>query len=216
MAQRHAQKGNKRDSSRKKSKSSKKVNVVIWGVILAVLLGAVIFVSSGYHERVKKKVQNAQYPLAYSEYVEKAAKNYNLDKNLIYAVIRTESSFNPDAGSSAGACGLMQITGDTFETYMNIRGESEKYSPDDLFDPAINIDYGCYILRDHLNTFGDEECAVAAYNAGPNSVLTWLNDSNISTDGKTLIVENIPYDETRDYVKKVEDAKRRYKELYGE
>ncbi len=215
MAERHAQKNSKKSTKNTKSKKKKGITAAVWGIILAVLVGAALLTTSSFHEKIKKKVESQQYPLSYSDYVDKAAKDYDLDPNLIYAVIRTESGFNPDAGSSAGACGLMQITGDTFETYMNIRGESGKYSVDDLFDPAVNIDYGCFILRDHLDTFGDEECAVAAYNAGPNSVREWLDDPNISSDGHTLITDNIPYDETRDYVRKVENAKAMYKKLYG-
>ena len=108
----------------------------------------------------------------------------------------------------------MQITHDTFDHYRSLRGEEDVYSDEDIFDPEVNIDYGCNILRDHLDTFGNEECAVAAYNAGPGNVESWLEDPNISKDGKTLIVEKIPFDETRDYVDKVEDAKEMYIKLY--
>ena len=215
MAAKHTKKGG-RGSKKKKKRLAPAVlvgaTVLVIGCVIA---GIILLVTSGFHEKVTDKVKQQQYPRSYSDYVNKAAKAYDLDPNLIYAVIRTESSFNPDAGSEAGACGLMQITPETLDTYMHIRGESNEYTYEDLFDPAVNIDYGCYILRDHLDTFGDEECAVAAYNAGPGNVSNWLNDPNISEDGKTLITENIPYDETRDYVKKVEDTKNVYKKLYG-
>ena len=225
MAQRHAEKhtaSNRRRSaqtnqSRRNSpneKHSVKANVIIWGVILAILLGTVIFLTSGYHEQVKTKVQNSQYPQSYSEYVEKSAKEFNLDPALVYSVIRTESNYNPMAQSGAGAYGLMQITEDTLDHYMNVRGESGKYTTEDLFTPTVNIEYGCNILRDLLDDFGNEECAVAAYNAGPGNVQQWLSDPNISPDGETLIVENIPFDETRSYVNRVEKTKEMYKELY--
>lgn len=58
------------------------------------------------------------------------------------------------------------------------------------------------------------ECAVAAYNAGPGNVEAWLTDPAISSDGKTLIVKNIPFEETRSYVQRVESAKEKYLELY--
>ena len=74
-------------------------------------------------------------------------------------------------------------------------------------EPSVNIEYGCAILRDLLNDFGDEKCAVAAYNAGPGNVYAWLADPAISPDGKTLIVENIPFEETRSYVERVESTK---------
>ena len=113
-----------------------------------------------------------------------------------------------------GAHGLMQITEDTFDHYMMLKGEEGKYTYDDLFDPQVNIDYGSAVLRSHLDEFGDEKTAVAAYNAGPGQVESWLEDPNISSDGKTIIPENIPFDETRNYVQRVEDAKEVYHELY--
>lgn len=206
MATRHVHK-------RKKRKHVSKGSVVV-GVILAVLLPAVVICTARCHENTREKVQNASYPRSYSDYVNASAIKYDLNPALIYAVIRTESGFNASAGSDAGACGLMQITSDTFEHYMRLRDEEDKYTYEDIFDPEVNIDYGCNILRHHLDTFGDEECAVAAYNAGPGSVETWLSDPDISPDGKTLITENIPYDETRNYVKRVEDAKSMYIKLY--
>ena len=221
MAQHHA---NNRNGSKQSKKNNNKVNsgkkgsrlanIVIWGIVLAVAAGAIIFAASGFHNQIKDKIKTSQYPQSYKEYVDKAAKDYDLDPALIYAVIRTESGFNANAESHAGAYGLMQITDDTFEHYMNLRGESGEYTVEDLFTPSVNIDYGCNILSDHINTFGDEKAAVAAYNAGPGNVEAWLFDPEISPDGKTLIVENIPFEETRNYVERVEYSKQAYKELY--
>lgn len=213
MAQRHAAKGNAKHPPSKRA--NRGIIALIWGIILTVVAGGVIFATSSYHESVRQRVKYSQYPRSYSEYVEQSAKKYDLETALVYAVIRTESNFNPDAQSGAGAHGLMQITEDTFDHYMFLRGEEGKYTLDDLYDPAVNIDYGCNILRDHLDQFGDEECAVAAYNAGPGNVLEWLSDPSVSSDGKTLIVENIPFEETRNYVDRVESAKKTYIELYG-
>ena len=153
----------------------------------------------------------AAYPLEYTELVDKAAKDYNLEPALIYGVIHTESRFDPDAGSSVGARGLMQIMPETFDWLMEKRDEKGKYTADDLYDPAVNIDYGCYLLRFFLDYYGNEQCAVAAYNAG-FEVSNWLEDPNCSSDGMTLDV--IPYPETSDYVEKVESAKNKYNELY--
>lgn len=198
----------------KKRKPNKKITVIISGVALAVIAAVIILIVSQCHNGAGDDLKKVSYPRGYSEYVDAAAVKYQIDPALIYAVIRTESGFNTDAGSGVGACGLMQIMPETFEHYQYMRGEEGAYSYEALFDPAINIDYGCYILREHLDTFENEECAVAAYNAGAGSVSSWLNDPNISPDGKTLVVDNIPYDETRDYVHKVEDAKQVYKDLY--
>ena len=209
MAQSRAAQGKRYKKSKKKSKKGFIVFIIISLVLTICVVGVVIAFNSGMFK-------TKQYPQKYGEYVEKASNEYNLSTSFIYAVIRTESKFNSDAQSGVGACGLMQITPDTFETYMNIRGESGKYTTNDLFDPASNIDYGCYILRDHLDTFENEECALAAYNAGPGNVTAWLEDPNISPDGKTLIVDNIPqsFAETRNYIIKVEEAEDIYKDLY--
>lgn len=209
--------GNTTRHNRKKAPQRggrKGVLIPFFGILAVALTAVVIFTASGYHEQMKKRVKYSQYPRSYSEYVELSAKKYNLEPALVYAVIRTESNFNPNAQSGAGAHGLMQITNDTFEHYMMLRGESDQYTLDDLYDPAVNIDYGCNILRDHLDTFNDEACAVAAYNAGPGNVESWLQDPEISTDGKTLVVKNIPFEETRNYVERVESAKKNYLELY--
>ena len=211
---RFTQNQNRRRKPTNKKSGGRGIVLAVWGTILAVLIFAAVFLTSGYHERVKKRVQNSQYPQSYSEYVEKSAKEFDLEPALVYAVIRTESSFNVNAQSPAGAHGLMQITEDTFEHYMNLRGEADKYTLEDLYDPAVDIEYGCNLLRSHLSTCVDEEWAVAAYSAGPGNVEAWLTDPAISSDGKTLIVKNIPFEETRSYVQRVESAKEKYLELY--
>lgn len=215
MAESRKAQGDRRGKTNKKTASGKKGRVVIWGMIVLIVALAAVFITSGYHEQVTQRVKQNLYPQGYSEYVEQSAKEFDLDPALVYAVIRTESNFNPDAVSGAGAHGLMQITDDTFAHYGDLRGESGDYSTEALYDPALNIEYGCHILRDLLDTFGDERCAVAAYNAGPGNVEKWLADEDISPDGKTLVTENIPFEETRSYVERVEESKEMYHQLYG-
>lgn len=183
--------------------------VVILLLVLAVSGGAVYLAANGCG-KAKKFIENALFPLKYTEYIDKASQNYGLEKELICAVINTESRFDKDAESSAGARGLMQLTPDTYSWLAGLRGEETVDGG--LFDPEINIDYGCYFLRYLLDTYEYEETAVAAYNAGVNRVREWLDDPELSSDGKTLSV--IPYEETSNYVKKVEKAKKKYKELY--
>lgn len=203
-----------RKAKRRRARKTKNANAVVWGIIVVILVTAAMLFTANFHEDTKNKLKNAAYPQSFSEYVNEAARKYDLNPALIYAVIRTESNFDITAHSSASAYGLMQITGDTFDYYMMRKGEEGKYTHDDLFDPAVNIDYGCAVLRNHLDIFGDEKTAVAAYNAGPGQVEEWLTDSDLSYDGKTLIAENIPFEETRNYVQRVEDAKNMYIELY--
>ncbi len=150
------------------------------------------------------------YKLEYTGAIEKAAQEYDLDKALICGVIHTESGFDPDAGSGAGAQGLMQLMPSTFEWLAQLRGETvPEYS---YTDPELNIDYGCYFLRWLFDRYGDTEVALAAYNAGFGAVDEWLKDKNCSPDGKTLTT--IPVTETANYVPKVLKAKDKYNELY--
>lgn len=193
---------------RYKRQSHRLRNFIIFLLIVFVIGGAIWFLSGNLgkaNNMLKKKI----YPIKYSEYVDKAADKYGLDRSLIYAVIRTESKFDPNCESHVGAVGLMQVMPETFRWLQKLRGTS--LSDEDLSDPAVNIDYGCYLLKYFLKRYKDERCAVAAYNAG-FVVTKWLKNSEYSSDGKTL--KKIPYHETSEYVKKVEHAKDMYNKLY--
>ena len=181
-----------------------------WVLVIAAAAG-LIWLSVLLITSSKQQITDAVYPLDYEEYVQKAAEEYNLDEALIFGVIKTESNFNPNAESNAGALGLMQIMPDSFSWLQTIRGVEGTYSDEDLFTPEINIDYGCYLLRYFLDLYGTEQAAVAAYNAG-FVVGDWLDDPAYSADGVTL--DYIPYPETSAYVKKVQSAKEKYNELY--
>ncbi len=194
---------------RKKVKIGKKRFIAFLVIIAAVL---VLFASSQLIKSNQNNLLKMQYPIKYSEYVDKYAEEYNVPKALVYAVIRTESSFCEDAGSSAGALGLMQLIPDTFEWLQLKRSVSGSYAAEDLFEPEINIDYGTYFLSYLLEKYDSEECALAAYNAGFGAVDDWLANSEYSADGVNL--DYIPYDETREYVKRVSEAEEMYRELY--
>lgn len=194
----------------KKKPKKKGKNFIVGGciVLTAVLLALFVF---NYYDNVKKQLLELSYPRDYSQYVQKAAKDYELDESLIYAVIRTESGFNADAQSDAGACGIMQVMPSSFEWLQQVRDCEGKYTEEDLYNPEICIDYGSYLLKYFLDFYGTETSAIAAYNAG-FVVSDWLDDPNYSTDGVTLT--DIPYPETKEYVERVTDAKAKYIELY--
>lgn len=185
--------------------------LIAWIIALAVLAAAVVFFVTSFFEDTKKNLEELSYPQKYSEYVDKAAEEYNLEPALIYAVIRTESGFDPDAESEVGACGVMQMMPTSFEWLQEKRGCAGQYTQEDLFNPEICIDYGCYLLKYFYDFYGTERSAVAAYNAG-FVVGDWLNDPNYSSDGVNL--DSIPYPETSNYVDKVESAKEMYIKLY--
>lgn len=196
---------------RRKQKTNYFTKFLLWIIALVALAVSVLFFINTFHEDAKNKFIKMSYPIEYSEYVEKAANDYSLDPALIYAIIRTESSFNPKSQSSAGAYGIMQVMPSSFEWLMQLRSEENLYTAEDLFTPAVCIDYGSYLLKYFLDYYKDERCAVAAYNAG-FVVSDWLADENYSSDGVSL--DAIPYEETSNYVKRVEDAKEMYLELY--
>ena len=151
------------------------------------------------------------YPKHYSPLVEKYADEYGIDSTLVYAIIKCESNFNENALSSAGAHGLMQITEATYEWALT-RQNDKQAGAVSLFDPELNIRYGCAIYSILENEFLDPSVALAAYNAGRGRVLSWLSSNAYSDDAKTL--HTIPFKETDGYVKKVLKTQQIYNLIY--
>lgn len=151
-----------------------------------------------------------RYPVEYSAAVEDAAAEFDVPKELIYAVIHTESGFRADARSRAGAKGLMQIIDSTNVWIAQKMGEEAVEN--DVFVPGINIRRGTWYLAYLHRQFGTWREAVAAYNAGYGRVKGWLDDRAYSADGMTLT--QIPIKETREYVERVFRARDIYAELY--
>lgn len=148
--------------------------------------------------------------MQYTEVVEANAREFSIEKELLYALIKTESGFDKNAVSSVGAKGLTQITPETFQWLQTKTGET--HNEDALFEPEISVYYGTYFLRMLLDEFGDTETALAAYHAGRGKVNEWLCDPRYSADGKTL--DTIPYEDTSGYVKKVVRNCERYRSIY--
>lgn len=101
------------------------------------------------------------HPLLYEEYIEKYSEQYSVPKEIVCAVINTESSFDSSALSEAGAMGLMQITKETFWWLLSKNGED--ISVDMLYDPETNIKYGTYFLSILYEEFGSWDTVYAAY-----------------------------------------------------
>ena len=151
-------------------------------------------------------------PSEYKSFVSQYSEKYRVPENLIYAVIKTESKFDSSAESSAGALGLMQMMPDTFSWLTNDR-LGDRFSTGMLYDPETNIKYGVYYLSWLYDRYADWDIALAAYNAGPGNVDKWLEDPAVS-DIETGKLINIPFKETREYVKKVNKALGKYESLY--
>lgn len=151
------------------------------------------------------------YPTSYADFVEKNAGENNLQKSFVYAVIKCESGYDERAVSYADARGLMQLTPETFRWLQRKKGE--KLSEEMLFDPEINIKYGCYFYGILFEVYKDEATAIAAYHAGMGNVSKWLKDERYSSDGKTLY--DIPFKNTKKYVNRVIKTKNIYSKLYN-
>ena len=152
---------------------------------------------------IPAKIQKIIYKREYSEYVTKYAKEYNIDENLIYAVIRAESNFNINARSSKNAIGLMQLMKDTAKEIakrVNIQISDEELE-EKLQESELNIKLGTKYLSLLLEQYKSVELAVTAYNAGIGTVNTWIEKGIIKKDGSDI--ENIPYKETNNYVRKI-------------
>ena len=143
------------------------------------------------------------YPLRYSANVRVYASQDHLDPALLAAVIEAESKFNSNAQSSAGAVGLMQLTPSTAKGIARYTGGS-RFRVSDLTNPDINIRYGAWYLGHLLSKYGNERLALAAYNAGQANVDRWQREH-----------VGIRFDETKDYVAKVERLKKIYRRAYA-
>ena len=176
------------------------------GTLLIVLLLLLAIIPLLATETVQKQI----YPREFSEYVTKYAFEYEVPEAMVYAVIHVESDFDPNAQSHAGAYGLMQLIPDTLDWLSRLLDEDAPTG--EITDPETNIKYGTYYLRHLYRRFGNWDTALAAYNAGHGRVANWLTDSRYSDDGVTL--KEIPIDETKNYVNKVNFYLRNYKKLY--
>jgi len=148
-----------------------------------------------------------RFPPAFAEAVFRAAETESLDACFLWAIMRRESGYNPDARSRAGALGLLQLMRATAS-----RMAARSVPEDSLTDPDLNVHLGAAYLRGLMREFGDPRAAMAAYNAGEEAVRRW-SAARQSVDD--LWVELIPFRETRDYVKQIYAAWRRYQSVYS-
>ena len=163
----------------------------------------------GWHSRAISTVAAAghfddldiRYPMPWQETFDRSAASAGISDSLAYGVARSESLFMRDIRSSAGAIGIMQLMPDTAR-----RAARELSIPwsgrSTLTDITANIRLGTHYLGQMLDRFDDNPVlATAAYNAGPHRVQSWLPDSG--TIDSRIWIENIPYNETRGYVRRV-------------
>ena len=186
----------------------KGATAIIVLICLALILGLIINLTITLFER-------AAYPRAYREAVERYSREFCVPEAIVYSVIRTESNFDPNAVSTAGAKGLMQLLPDTFMWLTGDAHLAEHLSPSDIFEPEINIKYGIYYLKYLHAKFGQNwDTALAAYNGGEGNVTRWLSDERFSDGEGNIISFPGNFTETENYVKKVNQALAKYENLY--
>lgn len=172
------------------------VVIIIVGIIITTIL-------------INKLMIKVLYKKDYSEYVTKYAQEYEVDENLIYALIKAESNFDADAVSNKDAQGLMQLMYSTAEDVAKKNGI--ELTEDNILEPDININIGTKYISTLLNKYECVEVALAAYNAGSGNVDKWIANGTIKADGSDI--ENIPFKETNNYIRKIMRDYKIYSEL---
>ena len=184
----------------------KNKKILVCGLIILILIVFLIV--------FKNKIQRIFYPKLYEEFVSMYSDEYGVDENLVFAVIKAESNFQEDAVSHKDALGLMQIMKETAEDVArkyNIEIDFNN-SEREILNVQNNIKIGTKYLAVLLEKYKNIEVAVAAYNAGIGTVDNWIEKEIIKSDGSDI--ENIPYKETNNYVRKILRNYKIYQDLY--
>lgn len=180
-------------------KNAKKLLLIIVAIILIIIVSICI----------NKLMIKLLYKKEYCEYVSKYSQAYDVDENLIYALIKAESNFEANAVSNKNAQGLMQLMYSTAEEVANKNGI--ELTEENILEPDININIGTKYISTLLEKYECVELALAAYNAGSGNVDKWISNSTIKADGSDI--ENIPFKETNNYVRKIMRDYKIYSEL---
>lgn len=173
------------------------------GVIIVLYL--VIIVVASYFCGVA-----ISHPKKYDKQINNVCAEFKIPKSIFYALVNTESSFNPKAKSPAGAIGLAQILPSTAE-YICVKNNID-YLQFDLYDAHDNLYIGAMYLRYLFDRFDNIYTSLAAYNAGETIVRSWLKDSRYSYDG--ICLYDTPYKETNNYIKKIKNSQKIYLNFY--
>ena len=189
-----------------KGKKNKVIIIALFLVLIVGLLGPI-----GFGEKMMKIMYSKKYENLVVIYSEK----YQVDSDLIFALIKEESNFNSSAVSGKGAKGLMQLME---ETAKDVSKKTDlKIEPDEigekLLQADVNIELGTKYISILLEKYNNTAIALTAYNAGIGTVDNWIEKGVIKKDGEDI--QNIPYKETNNYVRKILRDYKIYKKLYG-
>ncbi len=140
------------------------------------------------------------FPMMYQKEIEDASRLFNIEKELIYALIRQESAYNPKARSPSDAFGLMQIKPNTAKRMTQETGVPYKGTRS-LYHPKTNIMLGTAFLKKQFKKWNFQFIVtLAVYNAGGRAVRRWLKQKNNTIKDPIMFIEEIPFEETRIYV----------------
>ncbi len=178
-------------------------------IIIASLLLILMILFLNYNN-IRKLI----YVRNYSEYVEKYANEENIDPLLCYAIIKAESNFNPNAVSKSGAKGLMQLMDETAQD-VAINAVIEYTGNENLFEPEKNIQLGIKYYAQLKSIYNSDVLSLTAYNAGIGNVKKWMDDGILDIEKEEENIDNIPFEETKNYVRKILKDYNTYKELYS-
>ena len=160
----------------------------------------------------RDRIDFSRYPMTYAPEIRAAAAEFSLDPAYVASVVLAESSFDAEAVSSAGAIGLMQIMPATGE-WIAGKLEDEPFDVQRLYQPEVNLRYGCWYLRFLLDRYDEDMyTASTAYHQGQGRVDQWLEDPQYSEDGRTLTAISSAVTDT--YVNRIMESYANYQELY--
>lgn len=161
----------------------------------------------------REELYQFRYPLAYRDFVEDLSVKYKVDPFLVFSVAREESRFDPHAKSIAGALGLMQIMPQTAYR-LDRKLRLSVHNSYEILDIKNNLHFGIYLLSKLFREFESYSHALAAYNAGEDRVRSWLKKGRYKSVDE--FIEDIPYRETRIYVKRVLTSYFEYKRIFSQ
>jgi soluble lytic murein transglycosylase len=163
-------------------------------------------------EELPAEMLRVLFPLDYWPLIKKNAELHGLDPYVIAALMAQESTFTADIRSAANAYGLMQVIPGTGRRYARTLG-IKRFSAASLTNPEINVRIGTAYFKDLVDRFGGAHFALASYNAGEHRIARWIAERpGIKQDE---FIDDIPYPETQNYVKKILGTAEDYRRLYG-
>ena len=197
---------NKKRVENKKKPNKLLIFIIVILIFVMILLGPL---------EAGTKLMKVMYSKKYENLIEMYSEKYQVDSNLIFAIVKAESNFNVSAVSSKGAKGLMQLMEDTAKDVA--KKTDSKIDLDTIGEKLLhadtNIELGTKYISTLLEKYNNTALALTAYNAGIGTVDNWIEKGIIKENGEDI--QNIPYKETNNYFRKILRDYKIYQKLYS-